>query len=151
MGAVTQAGGRADGSGGPQDVDLCRDENVVQQDGRWLCPLCHNEYNKAALEEKLVEILRRRSAAFQLQDLRCGKCRRVKIDNMTEYCKCSGRYEPTESSSDLDTLCATEPAPAAACRRLTGGRARRTRTLGNIAEYYDMPLLLEMTGWIAAV
>lgn len=48
-------------------------------DEKWLCVTCENEYNKAVIEEVLVETLRKRVAGFQLQDINCSKCRKVII------------------------------------------------------------------------
>jgi len=62
-----------------QDIDLCRDPMMKPGDEKWLCVTCENEYNKAVIEEVLVETLRKRVAGFQLQDINCSKCRKVII------------------------------------------------------------------------
>lgn len=102
-----------------RDVDLCRDKHLVIEapaDGapaaqaaapaaRWLCPLCKNEYDRAAIEQQLVASFSKRVAQYQLQDLKCVRCRMVKPDNLAEFCVCSGRFVNAQSSpADFATL-----------------------------------------------
>jgi DNA polymerase epsilon subunit 1 len=47
-----------------------------------------------SIEAQLVEMLQRRSLAYQLQDLVCGKCGEVKADNTQLICStCSGKFQ----------------------------------------------------------
>lgn len=49
----------------------------VEED-RWFCIQCSNTYDKDNIELRLVEAVQRRSTRFQLQDLRCLKCHKVR-------------------------------------------------------------------------
>ena len=40
----------------------------------------------------LLEIVRKREMAYQVQDLICKTCHKAKTDDMSEYCDCSGEY-----------------------------------------------------------
>ena len=44
---------------------------------QWTCKNCSNGYDLAAIEAQLVRAVRLKARAFQLQDLRCIKCRQV--------------------------------------------------------------------------
>jgi DNA polymerase epsilon subunit 1 len=75
-----------------RDLDLCRDPNLTRplKSERWLCGQCHAPYDKDQVELRLVEGLQRRSTRFQLQDLRCSKCKQVAKRQMGLHCPCSG-------------------------------------------------------------
>lgn len=67
----------------------------------WRCSRCDNEYNKLAIQEELVRILMEYIASYQLQDLRCGKCKRVKSTNLMDHCECSGKWVATLKKSEV--------------------------------------------------
>jgi len=106
-----------------RDMDLGRDLHLMNADGTWTCDVCNHEYNRAAIEETLVGLLQRHVTSYQLQDLRCLKCDAIKVSNLTEYCRCSGRYTNTEPSQRLrETYVATAAGPlSGGCPRLTVG------------------------------
>jgi len=72
-------------------------------EGVWQCPECQNAYDRDAIERELLETVKRRSMAYQLQDLVCSKCRMVKMDNMSRMCTCSGLYSLTQKTSSFGT------------------------------------------------
>lgn len=82
-----------------RDIDLCRDS----QDIIWNCTKCRRPYNQVAIEEELVSQLNRMFTKFLTQDMKCAKCRQIRSDNMSEYCKCSGKWEETMSYHELET------------------------------------------------
>ena len=51
--------------------------DLTAQEHRWACPLCTGPYDLPAIESQLVALVRRRVRAYQLQDLKCLKCRTV--------------------------------------------------------------------------
>ena len=55
------------------------------------------KYEEPRIEAALVQIVQRRSMAYQVQDLYCSKCRSVKCNKLADYCKCSGRYVNSEA------------------------------------------------------
>lgn len=50
-----------------RDFDLCRDKELTAES--WQCSECYHDFNKAAIEQRLIEYVNKRSMAFQLQDL----------------------------------------------------------------------------------
>ena len=47
------------------------------QERRWACDACSNPYDLGEMEARLVSIVQGRARTYQLQDLKCSKCRRV--------------------------------------------------------------------------
>merc|ERR1712137_344330 len=83
------------------DLDLLRDPRLIQ--GDWNCSHCHHEYDKIGVEKRLVDVLKRKSLAYQLQDVVCEKCTLVKEDNTALYCKnCSGQFIGTISPEQIN-------------------------------------------------
>ena len=74
-----------------RDVDLCRDD----ERDIWACSNCHKKYNKAFLEEEVIGKFHQTLFEYQAQDFQCNKCHSIRNNNMSEYCKCSGRWEET--------------------------------------------------------
>jgi hypothetical protein len=54
-----------------RDLDLCRDPDLSSEE-TWRCGVCEQPYEMALIENSLVEIVQRRSVAYQVQ---------VKYDN----------------------------------------------------------------------
>lgn len=73
------------------DIDFCRDE----EKDIWTCPNCRKFYNKVFLEEELIKQLNILLFKYMTQDYECNKCHSIRSDNMSEYCKCSGRWTET--------------------------------------------------------
>ena len=49
------------------------------QEHEWACAECGQAYDTTALEAWMVQIVQQRAQAYQLQDLRCRRCRQVCI------------------------------------------------------------------------
>ena len=85
------------------DLDLCRNPTLttdeVSVDERWRCT-CGNQYNLGTIEHRLVDQVEALFTKSQLQDLRCTKCGSIKVDNLREYCDCSGRFECSEAKPE---------------------------------------------------
>ncbi|KAG0367489.1 hypothetical protein BC939DRAFT_506368 [Gamsiella multidivaricata] len=118
-----------------QDLDFCRDPYLlpkIKKDtgevilGAWRCQECKEEYDREAIEESMVAIVERMLDQYQMQDLKCVKCRRVKADHLGEWCECSGRF--------VTVLGRTE-------------YLRKMRVFDNIAEFYGLSLLKEIVSW----
>lgn len=58
------------------DLDLARDEQI--QDRQWACRSCGAARDPVAVEAVLVKALHHQSRAYQLQDLRCVKCKQAR-------------------------------------------------------------------------
>ncbi len=111
-----------------RDLDLTRDKEVT--DGSWMCAVCSHPYNLELIESALVEIVSRRSAAYQVQDLVCIACRKVKNVNTGTSCNCSGVYACTERADVFRSS---------------------LRVFKNIAQYYGFTWLQETIAFITAV
>jgi DNA polymerase epsilon subunit 1 len=92
----------------------------------WLCTGCGTEYDRKTIELQLVDIASRRLVAWQLQDLKCKRCRLVKAENIRDHCECSGQYATELSRADF---------------------IRRMRVFANIARFYRMDILKEIVEW----
>jgi DNA polymerase epsilon subunit 1 len=80
-----------------RDMDLLRDPKLAQR--KWDCPTCAHTYDKESVEERLVDLVHRRVAAFQTQDVRCQKCGDVQAANLNAICaSCSGALAAKETS-----------------------------------------------------
>ncbi|TPX58573.1 DNA-directed DNA polymerase [Powellomyces hirtus] len=130
-----------------RDLDLTRDKDLLPRhlddggeadsDGdvikgiAWSCPACQTEYDKQAIEQRLVDVVQRRLAAWQQQDVKCSRCRMVKAEDMREHCaSCSGLVNTEWSREEF---------------------VRRTKVFSNIARFHDMRLLREIVGWVLEI
>ncbi len=88
-----------------RDVDLCRDEDVLPPpppsadagaaaaiQATWKCSTCDREYGRLAIEEKLIARVQKVLVKWQTQDLECGKCRKIRVNDFMEHCGCSGEW-----------------------------------------------------------
>ena len=89
-----------------RDLDLCRDEDILPppqfpnhpsaategSQRAWLCPTCSHEYNRLAIEEMLIAQVQRTLVEWQTQDLKCKKCRRLRVNDFMDHCGCSGEW-----------------------------------------------------------
>ena len=55
------------------------DDVRLTQEHQWSCRNCGCAYELAAIEAQLLRAVRLRARAYQLQDLRCLKCRQVRF------------------------------------------------------------------------
>lgn len=86
-----------------RDIDLCRDDDIVREINGvygWICENCGHEYSKLMLEEKLIQEMQELVTKFQVQDLRCEKCHKIRDDWLSEYCECSGQWVETVGIKD---------------------------------------------------
>jgi len=84
-----------------RDLDLCRDEDVLPPSGppteaaskaTWKCNTCNCEYDRLTIEERLIARVQRVLVEWQTQDLQCGKCRKIRVNDFMEHCGCSGQW-----------------------------------------------------------
>ncbi|EPE05144.1 dna polymerase epsilon [Ophiostoma piceae UAMH 11346] len=109
-----------------RDVDLCRDEDVVggaASSAAWRCSFCEAEYDRIALEEQLVAAVESEAIAWSVQDLKCGRCGSLRVNDFMDHCTCSGEWGPTVRRDEV---------------------VRRLRVYGNVAQYYGLRMLGEV-------
>lgn len=94
-----------------RDLDLCRDEDVLpiisptagsnsaiaRSTPAWQCSICAHEYDRLALEERLIGRVQRMLVQWHTQDLKCVKCKRIRVNDFMEHCGCSGTWVATVS------------------------------------------------------
>ncbi|KAL9639377.1 MAG: hypothetical protein Q9164_000959 [Protoblastenia rupestris] len=102
-----------------RDLDLCRDEDVLpnpittttaavddnegerheqtqqQQQKPWLCNTCQHPYDRLAIEESLIARVQKTVTEWQTQDLKCVKCRQLRVNEFMEHCACGGKWIET--------------------------------------------------------
>jgi len=109
-----------------RDFDFCRDADLLPRSStsgssyKWTCASCETEYDRRAIERGMIDMVKRIELAFQVQDLKCLKCRRIKFDNLTMHCQCSGSVTATVSKAE--------------------GR-RKLRTIVNVASVHNLAML----------
>ncbi|KAK9824549.1 hypothetical protein WJX72_011249 [[Myrmecia] bisecta] len=109
-----------------RDLDLCRDPDL--QAHKWACEVCANAYNLGAIEAQLIHTVQQRAQRYQLQDLRCMKCKQIASGHLRRQCHiCSGHLANTVTR-------------AAFHKGLTVFR--------NVARYHSFELLMEIVGWL---
>lgn len=85
-----------------RDLDLLRDAKLALR--QWDCPKCAHTYERDIIEERLVDIVHRRTAAFQTQDVHCDKCGEIQAANLNSICtSCSGALKVKETPSTFRT------------------------------------------------
>jgi len=107
-----------------RDTNLCiltySDDN--DEKCQWRCSDCGTPYDKDFIEWRLVHLIQRKSALYQLQDLRCSKTQRVALRALGRQSKCS---------ADLKLDITREHF------------ASRLSILRNLAKYHQLDWLLE--------
>ncbi|KAG2123788.1 uncharacterized protein EDB93DRAFT_1259023 [Suillus bovinus] len=108
-----------------RDFDFCRDPELMPYglDGarpRWICGGCGGEYDRIAIEMELVRLVGSLERTFTQQDMRCGKCKQVRSDNVSRHCHCSGPYQLVLSKPEF---------------------RRRLRTIVNVAIVHNLSRL----------
>lgn len=98
-----------------RDLDLCRDEAILPISSSrnldsglagkvikaWECITCGREYDRLSIEERLIGRVQKILVQWQTQDLRCGKCRKIRINDFMEHCACSGEWVATVSRDKI--------------------------------------------------
>ncbi|WFD29904.1 DNA-directed DNA polymerase [Malassezia sp. CBS 17886] len=84
-------------------LDLCRDADLIaarDDESKWRCARCDFFYDRADIEQRLLDIVQQDVARFAVQDLHCSRCGRVKASNLAQYCDCSGAWTYRNTKSD---------------------------------------------------
>ncbi|KAF8518703.1 hypothetical protein BU17DRAFT_90783 [Hysterangium stoloniferum] len=87
-----------------RDFDFCRDADLFPSNARaitkWKCIKCACEYDRLAIEFALISMVYRLETNFAPQDLKCGKCKQMRSDNVSRHCQCSGAYQFTLNTAE---------------------------------------------------
>ena len=93
-----------------RDLDLCRDETLLPvplaatagggdpaATKAWACPTCGRNYDQLMLEEELIGRAQKMLVRWHTQDVRCAKCKKIRVNEFMEHCSCSGQWVATVS------------------------------------------------------
>jgi DNA polymerase epsilon subunit 1 len=84
-----------------RDLDFCRDEELIPIPSAtsstpdikpWKCSFCDVEYNRLEIEERLIAEVQKLVVEWNTQDLKCGKCGGLRVNDFMEHCACSGQW-----------------------------------------------------------
>ncbi|KAE9369892.1 DUF1744-domain-containing protein [Stipitochalara longipes BDJ] len=108
-----------------RDLDFCRDEDLIPLEGAdvvrpWKCGFCDAEYNRLEIEERLIAQVERVVTEWNTQDLKCGRCGGVRVNDFMEHCACSGQWAETVKRDEV---------------------VRRVKVYGNVAKCYGLRML----------
>jgi DNA polymerase epsilon subunit 1 len=109
-----------------RDLDFCRDEDLIpdipSQDASrlWQCGVCHAEYNHIDIEQRLIAEVQGMIMQWATQDLKCVKCKAVRVNDFMEHCACSGEWGGSLKREDV---------------------VRRIRVFRNVAKFYGFNML----------
>lgn len=88
-----------------RDLDFCRDEDLISSRSfekenpnnnyTWKCSFCGVEYDRLAIEERLISLVHGIYTEWCGQDLKCVKCGTLRINDFMEHCTCSGSWSET--------------------------------------------------------
>ena len=119
-----------------RDLDLCRDEDVLPDpstnDGsapaatrKWSCTTCGREYDRLAIEERLIARVQKVLVEWQTQDLKCKKCSKLRVNDFMEHCGCSGVWVGTVDREKV---------------------VAELRVLERVSGFYELSMLGEVVG-----
>lgn len=122
-----------------RDLDFCRDEDLLPDigpDGKvvgearaWKCSFCDAEYPRLDLEERLIANVEGMVTEWCTQDLRCVKCKGVRVNDFMEHCSCGGGWGETIKRTEIE---------------------RRLGVYGNVAHVYGLRMLGDVVGGVRA-
>lgn len=90
-----------------RDLDFCRDEDLIPDSSDsvnvrpWKCTFCDAEYNRLDLEERLIGNVQAVISEWATQDLKCGKCKSLRVNDFMEHCACSGEWQGTIKKEEV--------------------------------------------------
>lgn len=67
-------------------------ENDKETPKPWLCLHCGNPFDKLPLEEQLIGEVKKLQLEWVTQDLKCGKCGSLRVNDFMEHCSCGGSW-----------------------------------------------------------
>ncbi|KAF2278324.1 DUF1744-domain-containing protein [Westerdykella ornata] len=119
-----------------RDLDLCREAALLPPPGaaavadnasssssvlpKWKCDNCHAAYNKLRIEEQLVAEVQKMALEWCTQDLKCGRCGRLRSNEFMEHCACAGEWVGTKARGEV---------------------RRRLGVYGGVARFYGLGML----------
>ncbi|KAF2814826.1 DUF1744-domain-containing protein [Mytilinidion resinicola] len=97
-----------------RDLDLCRAAELLPPPAanreadaaapvlpKWKCEMCNTPYDRLRIEERLVAEVQKMVVEWCTQDLKCGKCGRLRANEFMEHCACAGEWVGTRKREDV--------------------------------------------------
>lgn len=93
-----------------RDLDICRDADILPKtisNGNdphtepWRCKTCHAEYDRRALEERLIAEVHGLVVEWQTQDFKCISCGGSRVSEFAEHCFCGGHWTASVDRSSI--------------------------------------------------
>lgn len=91
-----------------RDLDFCRDEDLLRSGGSsdanqvpWQCAFCGAEYDRVGIEERLLAMVESWTVEWSTQDLKCGRCGALRLNDFMEHCTCSGEWTEVASGAEM--------------------------------------------------
>ena len=121
-----------------RDLDLCRDQGLLPGTATngsepvakaWACTTCDHEYDRLAIEERLIGRVQKALVEWHTQDLKCGKCKKIRVNDFMEHCGCSGVWVGTVDREDV---------------------VRKLRVLERVSKIYKLKMLEGVVGDVLA-
>ncbi|KAK5995581.1 DNA polymerase epsilon catalytic subunit A [Cladobotryum mycophilum] len=88
-----------------RDLDFCRDEDLfgiaTDSASGWNCSFCGSEYDRVAIEERLVAAVEGWTTEWATQDLKCERCGALRVNELMEHCTCSGEWKEIVSRDEV--------------------------------------------------
>jgi DNA polymerase epsilon subunit 1 len=114
-----------------RDLDFCRDEALLPDPGHqdsagsggakpWRCGFCEGEFDRSALEERLIGEVEAYVVEWTTQDLKCVKCGALRLNDFMEHCTCSGGWVESVKREDI---------------------VKRLKVYGSVARFYGLRML----------
>ncbi|KAF2685905.1 DUF1744-domain-containing protein [Lentithecium fluviatile CBS 122367] len=112
-----------------RDLDLCRDSSLLPPPSstteqaplpKWKCENCNSAYDKLRIEEQMVSEVQKLVLEWNVQDLKCGKCGRLRNNEFMEHCACAGEWVATKQRADI---------------------RKKLTVYGNVATFYGLKML----------
>lgn len=118
----------------PRTFDLCRDPDLMPDSSNpsnptppsflsWNCEYCTTPFDRILIEEKMIREVESMVTQWATQDLKCGKCKQVRINDFMEHCSCSGVWEGETKREDV---------------------VRKMKIFEKVAEWYGLVMLGEV-------
>ncbi|EGX96367.1 DNA polymerase epsilon [Cordyceps militaris CM01] len=108
-----------------RDLDFCRDEELLSAGAGWHCPFCGAEYDRVAIEERLLAMVESWTVEWTLQDLKCARCGALRMNEYMEHCTCSGKWRETVSREEI---------------------GRKLDVMRRVARFYGLRMLSDVAG-----
>ncbi|KAK6443723.1 DNA polymerase epsilon catalytic subunit [Oleoguttula sp. CCFEE 5521] len=110
----------------PKEIDLCRDSSLLPPPAPAKailainCDVCASPFDILAIQEQLLADVQRMVLQWMTQDLKCGKCGKVRVNEFMEHCGCAGVWIETIKREGL---------------------VRELQVLGRVAEGWGLEML----------